>query len=382
MHAVSQSEAPPTVMLIGLGELGRRVLQMFALHTTPGTIVAGARTFDSVVRVVNTTRAAAVQLEIYREIRAAHIDLSRPREVASVIEEFKPDVIVNMATHQSWWVVQELPASAREVLAPAEMGPWLPMHLALAFELMNAIALTGQSPVVINAAYPDVVNVSLTRAGMPVAAGFGNVANPVPALRMAAAATLRAPIASVEVRLVAGRFVSHRLTRTGDAGGAPFILRVLEAGKDVTAKLDLQALLAELPTTFRRLGGRVGQTVTASSATSVLDALLLNDQRVLHAPGPAGLSGGYPVFFRDRQPHIDLPADVSLAEAVATNEATLRLDGIDRVDENGRVYFSDSHMSVLKSVLGYEVASVTPEESIACATELTERFQHFAAKWN
>ena len=84
-------------------------------------------------------------------------------------------------------------------------------------------------------------------------------------------------------------------------------------------------------------------TITTAAAMPVLEALLPGGAPLRWStPAPAGLPGGYPVRIADGHVSLDLPPGLSQAEAVAYNERAGRGDGVERIDDDGTVYFTDA----------------------------------------
>jgi hypothetical protein len=254
------------------------------------------------------------------------------------------------------------------------------MHLDLAGRLMAAVELAGVSADVVNAAYPDVVNTVLSRYRKGPLIGIGNVANPVPAIRYAAADTLAVSVARVSVRMAATRYTSNRLTRKGDGGDVEFYLRILLDSLDVTHEVDLARILRLLPTQYRRLGGVRGQAMTAASAVAVLEALVSEHPTVVHAPGPAGLLGGYPVRASNSGVTVDIAAPATLAAVAAMNEAALVHDGIASVGDDGTVTFCEASVAAMNHALGLRMPKLNPSDARTVADELSARYQRFASK--
>ncbi|MGW1376193.1 hypothetical protein ACWD6P_18250 [Streptomyces sp. NPDC002446] len=59
-------------------------------------------------------------------------------------------------------------------------------------------------------------------------------------------------------------------------------------------------------------------------------------------PAPGGLPGGYPVRITDRSVSLDLPSGLTQDEAVAYNERMGRADGVERIDTDGTVHFTEA----------------------------------------
>lgn len=66
--------------------------------------------------------------------------------------------------------------------------------------------------------------------------------------------------------------------------------------------------------------------MTAASAMNVLEAMANRfDRKVVHAPDPNGLPGGYPVLIAESSVNVILPDNLTLQEAIHMNEEGQRL---------------------------------------------------------
>ena len=101
-----------------------------------------------------------------------------------------------------------------------------------------------------------------------------------------------------------------------------------------------------------------------------------------HAPGVNGLPGGYPVTVTRSGGQLDLPAGLSLDEAIAVNEHCQRADGIEAIEENGTVRFTGREMAIMKSMLGYECTRMALTDVADQARELAAKFAEFKLKIN
>ena len=282
-------------MMVGLGDLGGHVLEMLVRAPGSRRIIAADVNEEWGYRKTNIAAFGAAQMGHYPQLEFCKIDLFNVEQTAETIAKYKPDIIYSAATLQSWWVINTLPKEVFDDLDKARFGPWLPMHLTLVWKLMQAVKETGLDIKVVNSSFPDAVNPMLAKAGLAPTIGIGNVANPVPPLRSSIAYQLGRPMKDVTILFFCQHFVSHYIPRFGDAGGAPYYLKAIVDGNDVTGDVDMDQVLAELPKRFRRAGGRNGQILTASSAAGILLAMAGDTGDLMHAPGPAGLPGGYPV---------------------------------------------------------------------------------------
>lgn len=356
-------------MLVGLGALGSRVLDLLVRDAPGVAIVVAGRRLEAVRQRANLAVLAASQLGHAPSVSCVRLDLRDVDATAETLARHRPDVVLHAATLLAPRRLAQLPPAIAERIAAWPIGPWLPLQVVLAHRLMQAVARSGHATRVVVASYPDAVNPLLAGAGLAPWIGAGNIANNVPGLVRAIAGRLGCAAAAVELRLVMHHAVSHRIHRRGTAGGAPFHLAVRVGGEDVTARVDPEAVFSDLATAWRRPGGTTGQLMAAASAAALIRAMLDGAPAVVHAPAPGGLPGGYPVAIAGDGAALCLPPGLTAAAAVAINEAAQRFDGIERIAD-GRVWFTDHAASLLGEVLGTACGALTLADSDAAAGAL------------
>jgi hypothetical protein len=368
-------------MMVGIGDLGGHVLELLARAPGSRRIITADINEDWAYRKTNIAAFGAAQGGHYPEVEFVKVDLDNIDQTSEIISKYKPDIIYSAVSLQSWWVINTLPKEVFEKLDIARFGPWLPMHLTLIYKLMQAVQQTGLDIKVINSAFPDATHPVLDKVGLAPTIGIGNVANPVPAIRSSIAHRLARPMKDVTVFFFAQHYVSHYLPRFGNAGGAPYYLKAIVDGEDITAEVNIQEVFADIPIRYRRPGGRDGQILTASSAAAITLAVADDTDEFAHAPGPGGLPGGYPVRVDRNGGKVILPKDLTLEQAISINEEGQRYDGIDRIDQDGTVYYTEKSVGIMKEMLGYECKVMKLEETEAQSKELGSRFKEFAEKF-
>lgn len=369
-----------TLMILGLGNLGSYALDILVRRPAGPRLIVAGRDEEALVRRMNLARLTAAQLGYDREVSTAVVDANEVEATAETLARLRPDIVFTTMSLQAWWVVTRLPEPVRSRLDEAGFGPWLPMHLARLYDLMRAVRMSGITTKVVNAAFPDAVNPTLRGVGLEPYIGIGNVANPVPALRLATAEELGEPVAEVSVRLVAAHYASTRLPRLGHSGGAPYRLCVLVGDKDVSGFVEPERIARRAASRYRRLGGTSGGMLTAASAVTVLDAIQRPEATSVHAPAPHGLPGGYPIKASVQGVQLDLPHGLTLPEARRINEAGLAYDGIDRITEDGAVHFTERAHQVMRRELGHDCPMVRPADSAQWAGELAARFAELSKR--
>ena len=369
------------LLIVGGGNLCLQILQILAPRDQFELNVA-SRNLEQAEKMCNLIRLGALQQGVQLQVGAWKMDLTTAgiEQNAETLSQIKPDVIVNCASLQSWRVITQLPKTVFEALDQAQLGPWLPMHLAPAYALMRAVKQSCPRALVVNAAFPDTVNAVLYKVGMAPDVGVGNVANLVPATRCAIARVYEREPLQVRVKLIGQHFFSHYVPRYGLPPQANFNLCYWIDGHECTEEHRMEEIFNSVARHFRRLGGVEGQYLTAMSAISVLENLFSENEVHVHAPGPHGLPGGYPVKVGMGQVLLDLPYSVRRDVAIQINEAGQRQDGIQSIQADGTVRFEHEQMSVMERMLGYFMPQMNVQDAAACADELGRKYQAFASQ--
>jgi hypothetical protein len=365
----------PKLLLIGVGDVTIRVAHLLASGSLECDLVLASRTIERATRFANLTKFAASNLGRDSDVKPLEVELSDIENTAELIAEIQPDLIFMGASIQAARAIMDLPKPIFEQLDQAQLGPWLPMHLTLVYELMQAVRIAECSAIVVNAAYPDAVGPALETVGLAPHIGIGNIANIVPGLRWAAAEELEAAPGEVTVNLICHHYFSHHVHRFGEAEGIPYTLTVFHLGEKV--EVDQDAMFARLASSLRRQGGKDGQQVTATSAARVIYALLREEPTLLHSPAPHGRPGGYPLAVSNKTVELDLIPEVSEASAVKTNRLCQQLDGIDEIAPDGSIWFGAEQMTVMRDLLSYDCSVLKVEDARAAATELGQKYEEF-----
>lgn len=367
------------LMLVGGGDLCLQILKMLVPRNAFIFYLAG-RDLEKITRSCNLLRLGCLQMGATCTIHPVAMDLAEGNieENARIIHQIRPDVIFNSASLQSWRAITRLPLEHHLALDNAQFGPWLPMHLAPAYELMRAVKLSGLNVVVVNAAFPDAVNAVLDRVGLGPDTGIGGIANLVPAVRFSIARlAMRAP-ENVQVRLVAQQSFCHYVARTGLPPEAHYRLTYWVDNLECTGEFDDELIFEAVCTNFRSLGGVDINFFNAISAIRLLENLHTEHEIITHAPGPHGLPGGYPVRVGMGQILLALPYGVSRSDAIAVNQRGLRQDGISAIRADGSVSFESEQMAIMETLLGFSMSNMKLQDVHQWAEELSCKYRDFA----
>lgn len=377
--ATTLLEAPttrPDILVIGLGGVGSWVLELLA--RTPGIsyIVGADFNVEWGHRKVYTVASGAALQGLYPRLDFEQIDLRAVEATAETIHRLQPRLIFNAATQQTWWIRRtHLSTEQADRLAEAGAGPWLPTHMALARKLMFAVRDSGWQGPVINSGFADASNAVLAKRGLAPTAGLGNIDLIIPNIQLGVAQRLTVAASSVSVYAILHHYHVSAFHHTS-LDVPPYFLRILVGDREVTGQFDTDRLLYEV-SQDRLSGEHVNAMVAASGVKNAL-ALLGDADLITHANGPQGLPGGYPVRINAAGVEVFLPEGVTLEQAVRINEVAQRGDGIDRIEDDGTVVYTDKAVEILNEVLGYELTPLRFEDCDVRAAELIDRFESLA----
>jgi len=371
-----------TLMIVGLGELGGTALELLARVPNIPKIVTADFNEDYGVRKTNTALMGAAYANLYPNIEFRRVDLNNIEETAETIKEVNPRIIYNAATLQSWWVIDALPKEVHKKLYKdfCGLGPWVPMHLLLVHKLMQAVKVAGVSSLVANSSFPDLVNPVLAKVGLGPNVGIGNIDLITVPWRKVVSEIMDVPMRSVRVYIFGHHYSSYNLGRTGTGLDAPYYIKIIVEDKDVTKDFDIRELAREIPKRAKRTTGTQINWVVASSAVRVILGVLNDTNEITHAPGPEGLVGGYPVRLDREGAKIFLPEGVSRKKAIQINEEAQKYDGIEKIEDDGTVVFTDEAYNTFKDLLNYDCKKMKVEEIEERAKELDKLYKVFARK--
>jgi hypothetical protein len=359
-----------TVLVLGLGDLGQRVVDVLS-HRPGGLLIAAARDAEHARAVAGQAALVAALCDGPRAVEPAVADLTDRDGTAELLARLQPDVIVLTASRLTWWRV---PERARSL----PYGAWLPLQIPLVRALMQARNAAGVSAPVVALPFPDAVGPVLAGAALAPETGAGNV------LEMAAKlVTVVAERWGVAHAAVAVRLVAHHATEriafsafgvlAGNEGG-PTGPPPVHAGVAVNGEaLPDEEVRALLTAAYPLLSGRATHGLTAAATAATVWALLAEEPQRLHVPAPAGRPGGYPVRISRAGVELDLPPDMTESEAIAVNAVAARWDGIERIEPDGSFIYCKWVSAALERALGLRLERVEPADSDAIADDLAAR---------
>jgi hypothetical protein len=370
-----------TIMIIGLGEVGGKALEILARKPGISRIVTADVNEEYGQQKTNNAVFGAQYEGFFPNIDFIKVNLHNSEETAAILKSIEPFIIFNSTSLQSYWVVELLPKEVHKKFQSAGYGPWLPMHLTFCYNLMRAVKEAGMRTYVINGAYPDAVNPVLSKMGLAPIVGIGNIELVVPQLRKVISLKLKVPIRSISIFLVMHHYAEYWVVREGHTGGAPYFLKVLVDGDDVSKKFSGEQLFSDIINYARRPGRPDGHYMVASSAIQKIMSIYNDTQELSHAPGPEGLIGGYPIRLGAQGVEVILPREITKEEAVKINEDSQKMEGIEEIKEDGTVRFTDKSCKIMKELLGYDCKEMKINDCAEKAHELGSLYKRFTKRY-
>ncbi|GAA2271929.1 hypothetical protein GCM10009853_027060 [Glycomyces scopariae] len=326
-----------TALVIGLGDMGDRVAAGLAASGFVGRVVVASRSEANLRQVAAVVASASDTL-----VEAAPLDATRFEDVAALLERTRPDLVVQCASLRSPWGLADRADPAAAAVVAAGLGIRLPYQVPVVRNVMRAVRETGLAAPVANLSFPDVTGPVLERIGLAPALGLGNAGMMLRRVR----AVLREEANGVIPPLV--RVVGHHSQLTG-------VMTSEDPGEEDRCRVFLgEEGRRDDGAAYRGPGidpGLRWNFLTAAATLPVLEALL-PESKVLRwsVPAPNGLPGGYPVRIQSGAVELDLPRGQSLKDAVAFNERLAEGDGVERVDADGTVHFTDAAREAVAKV--------------------------------
>jgi hypothetical protein len=367
----------PQALIVGLGGIGGWMLEFLARSAGISYIVGADLNEEWGRRQVYNTRSGAMLQGYYPRVEFTQIDMQDVDATAETIARLQPRLILNCATLQTWWLRKTLPPEIADRLSEAGSGPWLSTHLALSRKLMLAVRASRWQGHVINSGIPDISNAVLAKRGLAPTIGLGNIDLLISPLRMGVAKQLGVPVRNVSVYAILHHYHTTHF-RKHDHGAPPYFLRLMVGDRNVTGEFDTDLLLHQV--SQDRFSGLPGNAVVAASGVKNALALLGDTGLLTHAPGPQGLPGGYPVRLSASGAEVVLPRGVTMEQALAYAQAGQRADGVERIEDDGTVIYTDKAFQIIKEVLDHELSPLAFDDCDAQAAELIARFRALLEK--
>jgi hypothetical protein len=327
------------VLIIGAGDMGERFAMGLAAAGHVREVILADVSAPSLAEKAATLASSADCV-----IRTEILDAREQGRVEGLLRRERPDLVVQSASLQSPWALVGREDPVATAIARAGLGLRLPLQLPPLLAVMRAAREVGYEGPIANLSLPDLTHPVLETMGLAPTVGLGNVSMLL--LRVRAALRARNPDAA-ELPLI--RVVGHHHHVYGvmearppaDPADGPRVWTG-EPGERADGLAYEAAALAP---------GIRYNAVTAAAALPVLEALLPGAAPLRWStPAPFGLAGGYPVRIAGGRIEFDLPPGANPEECAAFSRRIGRGDGVDRVDPDGTVHFTESAAAAVAEV--------------------------------
>jgi len=298
------------VVIIGSGSLAHSIVYALSQMATGSFRIAiigrSAVKVSRMALIANARAASFGTCPIFFPLEIPEFNASA---FSRAFRSLKPKVILLAASLQSPWESSQVENAWTSLIVDAGFGITLPLQLKFAAEVSHGAA--DSESAIMNACYPDCVNVVLHRLGFRTTCGIGNSAI------VEAFCRSRRDIGSDDIRVVGhhGHLTAWLKGRT--AQSQPRIWVKGKERKSPRLRPNLGSIDEEL------------NCVTSATATRLVMSLFLGETLHTSVPGVAGLPGGYPFTLRNRKFILHLPSGITAAEAIAHNKTGEQLDGLD-----------------------------------------------------
>jgi hypothetical protein len=358
---MSNTPSSCDILVSGTGYYAEVMLADLAANAkTPLSVVIAGRNKERLKWLVEACRARAANFDATISFDSVELDSSSAASIAETLGKVKPRIVVQSASAQSPWKVDNNENDWSRLVAKAGFGLTIAFNSLLSFRTSSAIKQLGLDTHFVNTCYPDGVNQVLAQAGLPLTTGVGNIGI------FSSIIAGRLPVEQrADVRVLAHhRHIVEWRKKPEDRAGAP--VRAFVGDRELE---DINGMTADIQLPYRELN-----LISSANAVPVLLALAGEGARRVHVPGPLGLTGGYPVIADANGVKLDLPAGVSEAEAIAWNAQFEDADGVSIRD--GRVIYAERVRTLLAEhspelAKGFNVTEV--EEAVAALDELRTR---------
>jgi hypothetical protein len=309
---LSKIRSSARILITGTGSLASHIC--YALATSSDRVVDAhvfGRTLGPAAKVATIANARSRAVGRKVQFFAGALDWQSPHSLADALSTIDATLIVHTASLQSPWEASQHNSAWTDLLSKAGFGLTLPLQAALLLRLLDAIELGQRRPPLINACYPDALNPLMKHCGRKVLCGLGNVAT--------LAALLGDATHSDELRVVAHHLhLARRPTQSIPIDTPMYAWTPTGGWAKFESDVDALAIVQ---------GSELNQ-ITGCTAVRLIDAVLGERATPIHAPGPLGLPGGYPIVAANLKVEIDLPAGLTLTEAIEANQSAARAEGV------------------------------------------------------
>ncbi len=336
----------PSLLIMSMGELSTNILESLARENLFECIVVGSRDKNKAKERINNAILGSVLEGYYPKLLAEECDPKDPR-LSAKIRSINPDFIFTAPSLLPWWKIK---SEKRKLPFAASCS----LHLLPVIDFRESIFQANTKAIWINGSFPDVINPVLTRTGFGPHCGIGNIQEPIAKLKIGVAKCLKKLPEEIVISLVAQHAFEYAVINAKiPKKFPPYLLKVMVGQKDQT-ELGEKILREPFPFPYDLHFNRV----TASAFIEAVRALISTTPAYVHLPGIKGLIGGYPTLVSKSELKLCLPPEWSIDGAIKVNQDSLKWDGIDSVEKDGNIIFSNETIKALFKLSGKSIETL------------------------
>lgn len=345
------------IMIIGLGSVGNYLLDYLMSAKDEGLeICVVGRNEEKMQSDVNIVRVASMIRDQNRSrvtVRGG-VDLNHVSDIAAVIEEYEPDIIVNSSRAYSGLKYGSI--SWKNIRA---YGLWTPLSIKYTKNIMEAYEQAGSKAIVINTSYSDAVIPWLKSAGKAYPDfGSGNINHLIPRFQFTIAENKGIDdYWNIDITFAVAHFHDVVISKEGQTEGVDMLMDVRYKGQKLDVDINEAAAGCSIPMPV----DAKRNMMNASSNFEIIRAIFLavrDGKRVkLHCPGVFGEIGGYPVVIDGSNERIGAAIcedHFDLDTMRKKNRESIYLDGIENV-EDGVLTYTDELLEKVKKAFGVDL---------------------------
>lgn len=339
------------IMIVGFGSTGKYVLDMATKMTefADCSFTVVSRTpKDEVEKRLNITRVSSGIFDCFPAIEYIECDLNNINKMAQIINKASPDIVAYTGRYMKGFKYGEF-----SYPNGIGYGAWMPMAVVLVEKLMQAIKQSGVNTRVINTSFGDAVSPALASVGLAPYTSAGNLNHLIPRMKRAYSQITGDDIETVDVTFAGSHYANTYISKEGTPKGSPYLLKITGSSRVGVSDAEVFKRCA-----WPTISGSERNWMIASDVV-VLMRLMLDKsgkEQKTHAPGPFGLTGGYPLVFKNSDMAID-EKHFTVSDMENVNKGSLACDGVESIDDNG-IHFTDIIIKRMKDVFDLEYPKV------------------------
>lgn len=365
-----------TILLTGCtGNVGNYVTLFLCRFGIADSLYLLSSNKEKISNILNNARLVSLMHGSDLKIEGFECNILNYEMTAEYLKKINPTLIINCSALFSLYpFLPALKKRQKRMNFIPGFGHTLPKDLALLWPLMKAVKEACPDAIVVNIVAPDTGNAILNEVGLSPTIGAGTIDSTVHGIRLGVSKRLNTNPHLIDVKMVC-----HHALRRFSPDDVPFFIRIFYNGKDITEELNEKELIIEavdvsgVETVSTPVASNA--PITAASAIETAKAILSEKVSIRHAAGIHGNIGGYPVKLGYGKAELILPEGISYEEAIQINNQGMKMDGVEKIDLDGSVIFTEREHYWLQEGLGLRWKKMKLEDALPMAEELRSAYQ-------